>query len=144
VGDDTAVRVRWSDGIETVAQVVRVARSRDIAVVKTNPRDRSQLAIKHGAITPGQRVYSIGSPLGKMFEGTVSSGVISADRIIDGLRYIQSDTTISPGSSGGALLDESGSVIGIAVSGYQNNRPAGLNMFIPIGDAMDFLSLEQQ
>jgi serine protease Do len=144
VGDDTAVRVRWSDGIETLAQVVRVAKSRDIAVVKTNPRDRSPLAIKRGAITPGQRVYTIGSPLGKMFEGTVSSGVISADRIIDGLRYIQSDATISPGSSGGALLDESGSVIGIAVSGYQNNGPAGLNMFIPIGDAMDFLSLEQQ
>jgi S1-C subfamily serine protease len=86
----------------------------------------------------------VGSPKGQAFQGTVSSGVISADRVIEGMRYIQSDVTISPGSSGGALLDESGSVIGIAVMHYLNGgQPAGLNMFIPIGDAMDFLSLEQ-
>jgi S1-C subfamily serine protease len=65
--------------------------------------------------------------------------------VIDGLRYIQSDVSISPGSSGGALLDENGSVIGITVATYKNEgERAGLNMFIPIGDAMDFLALEQQ
>ena len=144
VGDDTTIRARWSDGIETIAQVVRVAKDRDIALVKTNPRERMPLAIKHGAVTPGQRVYAIGSPKGKAFQGTVSSGVVSATRIIDGLRYIQSDVSISPGSSGGALLDETGSVIGIAVLRFENDGPAGLNMFVPVGDAMDFLSLEQQ
>jgi S1-C subfamily serine protease len=59
------------------------------------------------------------------------------------MRYIQSDVSISPGSSGGALLDETGSVIGITVSRVENDGPAGLNFFIPIGDAMDFLSLEK-
>ena len=120
VGDERNVRVRWSDGIETLAQVVRVAKDRDVAIIKTNPRDRTPLAIKRGAVTPGQRVYAIGSPNGKDFQGTVSSGVISADRMIDGLRYIQSDTSVSPGSSGGALLDETGSVIGLTDLGVQN------------------------
>jgi S1-C subfamily serine protease len=143
VGDEKEIRVRWSDGLETLAQVVRVAKDRDVAIVKTDPRDRTPLAIKRGAVAPGQRVYAIGSPRGKAFQGTVSSGVISANRIIDGLRYIQSDTSVSPGSSGGALLDEAGSVIGVTVAGVQNNGPAGLNLFIPIGDAMDFLALEQ-
>ena len=145
VGDDKQARVRWSDGIETLASVERVSKNRDVALIKTNPRDRAPLALKRGAVSPGQRVYAIGSPKGMNFQGTVTSGVISADRIIDGLRYIQSDTAISPGSSGGALLDESGSVIGITVSHYLNDgQPAGLNMFIPIGDAMDFLALEQK
>jgi len=143
VGDDKEVRVRWSDGIETLAQVVRVAKDRDVAIIKTNARDRTPLAIKRGAVTPGQRVYAIGSPKGKAFQGTVSSGIISANRIVDGLRYIQSDTTVSHGSSGGALLDETGSVIGLTDLAIQNDGPAGLNLFIPIGDAMDFLSLEQ-
>jgi S1-C subfamily serine protease len=143
VGDDTAVRVRWPDGIETLAQIVRVAKDRDVAIVKTNPRDRTPLAIKRGAVTPGQRVYAIGTPLDKKFQSSVSSGVVSANRLIDGLRYIQSDTSIAPGSSGGALLDENGSVIGIAVAQYRNDGPTGINMFIPIGDAMDFLSLQQ-
>jgi len=145
VGDAKEIRVRWSDRIETIGQVVRVAKDRDIALVKTNARDRIPLAIKRGAVSPGQRVFAIGTPLDKTFQGTVSSGIVSANRIIDGLRYIQSDTNILPGSSGGALLDETGAVIGIAVSGYQKDGQAvGLNMFIPIGDAMDFLSLERQ
>lgn len=127
-----------------MAQVVRVAKDRDIAIIKTNARDRRPLAIKRGMVTPGQRVYAVGSPNGQAFQGTVSSGIISADRVVDGLRFIQSDVAISPGSSGGALLDETGSVIGITVSHYLNGgQPAGLNMFIPIGDAVDFLSLEQ-
>lgn len=143
VGDDKTVRVRWPDGLEGLASVERVSKKRDVAVLKTNPRDRSPLALKRGPVSPGERVYAIGSPNGKDFEGTVSSGVISADRTVDGLRYIQSDTTISPGSSGGPLLDEGGSVIGISEMIYYNGGKAvGLNMFHPIGDVMDFLALE--
>lgn len=143
VGDAKSLQVRWSDGIERPGEVVRVAKARDIALVKSEARDRIPLAIKRGAVTPGQRVYAIGTPKDKRFQSTVSSGIVSANRVIDGLRFIQSDTAVSPGSSGGALLDETGSVIGVTVSGYQNDGPAGLNMFIPIGDALDFLSLEQ-
>jgi serine protease Do len=143
VGDEKEIRVRWSDGIETVAQVVRVAKTRDVALVKTNPRESPPLPIGRGPVSPGQRVFAIGSPRGASFEGTVSSGVISASRTIEGLRYIQSDVSVSPGSSGGALLDETGSLIGITVAGVDNGGRAGLNLFIPIGDAMDFLNLEQ-
>lgn len=143
VGDDKQARVRWSDGIEGLAEVIRVSKNRDVAIIKTNPRDRTPLALKRGAVTPGERVYAIGSPRGKDFQSTVSSGVISADRVFDGLRYIQSDTVVSPGSSGGPLLDETGAVIGLTDLGIQNNGPAGLNLFTPIGDAMDFLALEQ-
>jgi serine protease Do len=144
VGDDRQARLRWSDGIETLGEVVRIAKNRDVALIKTNPRDRAPLALKRGPLTPGQRVHAIGSPLGKDFESTVSSGVISADRVFDGLRYIQSDTVVSHGSSGGPLLDETGAVIGLTDLGIQNDGPAGLNLFTPIGDAMDFLSLEQK
>jgi S1-C subfamily serine protease len=150
VVDEKNVRVRWSDGLETLATVERVAKKRDVAILKTNPRDRAPLALRRGPVLPGQRVYAIGSPTGKKFEGTVSSGVVSADRVFDGLRYIQSDTTVSHGSSGGPLLDENGAVIGLTDLGIPGmgptgeEGPAGLNLFTPIGDAMDFLSLEQK
>ena len=144
VGDDKQARLRWSDGIETLGEVVRVSKNRDVALIKTDPRGRTPLVIKRGAVTLGQRVYAIGSPKGKDFQDTVSSGIVSADRVLNGLRYIQSDTTVSHGSSGGQLLDETGSVIGLTDLGMQNDGPAGLNLFTPIGDAMDFLALEQQ
>jgi serine protease Do len=146
VGDEKTVRVRWSDNIETLGQVVRVAKDRDVAIIKTNARERTPFAIKRGTVTPGQKVFAIGSPKGEKFQGTVTSGIVStATRIVDGLRYIQSDTMVSFGSSGGALLDESGSLIGLTDLGFTNaGMPAGLNLFIPIGDAMDFLSLDPQ
>jgi serine protease Do len=144
VGDEKEIRVRWSDGIEKVAQVIRVAKARDVALVKTDPRDRPPLPILRGPVSPGQRVYAIGSPRGAAFQSTVSSGVVSASRTIEGMRFIQSDVSVSPGSSGGALPDESGSLLGITEGGFDNEgKPAGLNIFIPIGDAMDFLNLEQ-
>ena len=71
------------------------------------------------------------------------------NRVFDGLRYIQSDVTVSHGSSGGPLLDENGAVIGLTDLGFPNagptgeQGPAGLNLFMPIGDVIDFLSLEQ-
>jgi serine protease Do len=144
VGDEKTVRVRWSDGLETLAQVVRAVKTRDVAIVKTNARDRMPLAIKRGPVNPGQRVYAIGSPKGQEFQSTISSGIISAMRVYEGLPYIQSDTTVSHGSSGGPLLDETGAVLGLCDLGIDNSGPAGLNLFTPIGDAMDFLSLEQQ
>lgn len=144
VGDEKEVRVRWSDGIEKTGQVVRVSKPRDVALVKTDPRGRPPLPIQKGAVTPGQRVYAIGSPNGAKFAGTVSSGVISASRTINGFAFIQSDVSVSPGSSGGALLDENGALLGITEGGFDNGgRPAGLNIFIPIGDAVDFLNLVQ-
>lgn len=150
VGDDKNVRVRWPDGFEGPATVERVSKNRDVAIIKTDPSDRAPLALKRGRLTPGQRVYAIGSPKNQSFEGTVSSGVISADRTVDGLRYVQSDTMVSHGSSGGPLLNENGAVIGLTDLGIANEGPAGeegqagLNLFTPIGDAMDFLALEQK
>jgi S1-C subfamily serine protease len=144
VEDEKELRVRWSDGVELMGQVVRVSKPRDVALIKTNPRGRPPLAILRGAVTPGQRVYAIGSPNGAAFASTVSSGVVSANRTINGFTFIQSDVSVSPGSSGGALLDENGALLGITEAGFDNGgRPAGLNVFIPIGEALDFLNLEQ-
>ena len=82
------------------------------------------------------RVYAIGSPLGKEFQGTLSSGIISATRVEEGLRYIQSDVSVTHGSSGGALLDENGAMIGITVSGV--DRAPGLNFFDRRRDGLSF------
>ncbi len=46
---------------------------------------------------------------------------------------------MSPGNSGGALIDEKGALIGLTDLGLQpDDVPIGLNFFIPIKDALDF------
>lgn len=145
VGDAKYVKVRWSDGFETVGEVIRSHRQRDVALVKTDPHGRTPLARRKTGVRPGDAVYAIGSPLSPELQGTVTKGIVSADRIIRGYRFIQSDVNINHGNSGGPLLDENGAVVGVADLGLDiNGAMTGLNFFIPIGDALDFLALKPQ
>ena len=59
----------------------------------------------------GEKVYAIGSPSG--LENTLTEGIVSGIRTIDGIRYIQHTAAIEPGSSGGVLLNEYGQAIGV-------------------------------
>ena len=62
---------------------------------------------------------------------------------MDGYEWIQSDTAVSPGNSGGPFLDSNGSVIGISTAGFQAaGAQVGLNLFIPIGNGLSFLRLK--
>jgi len=143
VGAANAVRLRWSDGLETVGEVVKSHRARDVALIKTDPRGREPLGVRASPVQPGERVIAIGAPLEQQLQGTITSGVVSANRVIDGFSYIQSDVGVNQGNSGGPLLDEEGYVIGLTVHGLaRNDAPVGLNFFIPIKDALDFLDLE--
>ena len=136
------VRVRWSDGFEGLGDVVRSDKRRDVALVKVGPHGRSPLALRLSNVQPGETVFAIGTPLDPKFQSTVTRGVVSASRLYDGFSFIQSDVAINHGNSGGPLLDEKGAVVGIAVSGYEiGGAPVGVNLFIPIGDALDFLNL---
>jgi serine protease Do len=71
----------------------------------------------------------------------VTRGVVSALRKVEErgrwLDYIQADVAISPGNSGGPLIDAKSNVVGLTVSAYLfNGGTAGLNNFIPIGDGL--------
>ena len=77
----------------------------------------------------GATVYAIGSPLG--LQNTISMGIISNPHRWDGgVNYIQMSAAISPGSSGGALLNKYGQVIGITSATYTEGQ--NLNLAIPM------------
>ena len=142
VGTQRVVKVKWSDGSETVGEVLRTDPRRDVALIKTNPGARAALGLRHSPAQQGETVYAIGSPLGDRFQNTMSKGIVSALRNQQGLSYIQSDVMVNHGSSGGPLLDEAGKVIGLTASGQLiNGAPVGINFFIPIDDALKILNL---
>jgi S1-C subfamily serine protease len=74
----------------------------------------------------GQKVIAVGSPQG--LENTVSDGILSAIREYDSVRYLQITAPISPGSSGGPVLDTDGHMIGVAT--FQFERGQNLNFAI--------------
>jgi serine protease Do len=142
VGSTRYVKVRWADGSEELGEVLRADRARDVALVKVAHGARSPLVLRSGVVQTGETVFAIGTPLDGKFENTVTRGVVSATRVEDGLPFIQSDVTVNSGNSGGPLLDEAGQVLGITVMGFEiNGVPAGINLFIPIGDALAKLAL---
>jgi len=68
----------------------------------------------------GDRVVAIGAPLG--LESTVSEGIVSAIRDYGATRVIQTTASISPGSSGGPLLNEYGKVVGVTTATTQSGQ----------------------
>ena len=142
-GSET-VKIRWSDNFETVGQVLRLDRGRDVALIKTDSRGRLPLLMSRGAIELGQEVYAVGAPLDIGLSGTVTRGIVStSNRIFNGYSFVQSDVQVNPGNSGGPLVTKDGQVIAMTDIGYQpEGLPTGINLFIPAGDALDFLGLK--
>jgi S1-C subfamily serine protease len=143
VGQSKYLKVRWPDGFETVGEVLRSDAKRDVALVKTDPRGRLPLKLSLTAPAPGEDVYAIGTPLDPKLQSSVTKGVVSATRVLDGFNFIQSDVNINPGNSGGPLLDKNANVVAITVSGLvKDGASTGINLFIPLREALDFLSLK--
>jgi S1-C subfamily serine protease len=139
VGEAKYVKVKFTGGISTVGEVVRRDPVRDVALIKTNVEPGRSVSVRRGPIKVGEEVYAIGSPFGDQLSGTTTRGIISADRFMENLRYIQSDVSINPGNSGGPLVDSAGDVLAMAVLKKEN--AAGIGMFIPITEALEKLGL---
>lgn len=138
VGEADRVQAVFRNGVEVTGAVVSRDRRRDVALVKLPVRGRNVLPIASRDPVVLEEVYAIGSPINEELQATVTKGVVSAVRVdnVTRLRYIQSDVAISPGNSGGPLLDRSGNVIGIAVAGIVGSNAQNLNLFVPIAEAL--------
>ena len=102
----------------------------DWAVLKVDISGNSYLRLGDpSTAVGGAAVYALGSPLG--FSASISDGMISNPaRVADGQTYLQISAPISHGSSGGALVNSFGEVIGITAAGYDDGQ--NLNLAIPI------------
>ncbi len=137
-----SINVVLADGSERPGRLLGADPLTDVAVVKIDGTERFPVAVLGTAadLRVGQPTITIGSPIGLIGGSSVTTGVVSAlGRRVAGregpplLGMIQTDAPVAPGSSGGALLDSSGAVIGITTAvaaseaGYQ-----GLGFATPI------------
>lgn len=131
IANGERVIVTLQDGRNFEAKVVGADPETDVAVVKIEAKNLKALRFGDSrSLRVGDFVVAIGSPFG--LSQTVTSGIVSAlGRSGLGIKryedYIQTDASINPGSSGGALVDLNGDLIGIntAIVG-----PAGGNVGI--------------
>ena len=97
----------------------------------------------------GDRIYTIGAPMGLNYQGSVTSGIISGkDRMVNlaeeetgswQMKAMQIDAAINPGSSGGPLCNLNGEVIGITTMKLIDTKIEGMGFAIPIEYAMSHI-----
>lgn len=91
-------------------------------------------------LKPGQRVYAVGSPEG--YENSISEGIISGFRTDENnVKLIQMTTPITEGSSGGAVVNAKGELVGLSVSGQHEGN---LYFAIPVSDVYALLGISPQ
>ena len=108
----------------------------DLAILKCNEKPGvSPLVLSNSdKVEKGDKIYAVGYPLG--ISNTISDGIVSS-RYIDeyGVDMIQITAPVSGGSSGGALLNEAGCVIGVVSACYTDGQ--NMNLAIPISYVVD-------
>lgn len=150
IEDATDVRVIFEDGRMYESEIIGSDRLTDIGVIKINKENLTPISFGNSSdILVGDLAVAIGHPLTLGAAPTVTTGIISAlDRRLDvgseamntgvtlfGL--IQTDAPITRGSSGGALLNQNGELIGITTAIATADVGAeGLGFAVPINLAM--------
>lgn len=114
------ITVAFADGQQMTAKVRATDNVSDVAVLQADRSGLTPATLERSLPDVGALAVVIGSPLG--FEATVTSGIISGlHRQIPGsesasaplVDLVQTDAPISPGNSGGALIDGRGHVVGV-------------------------------
>ena len=106
---------------------VGVDKSVDLILLKVSTLNKPAIKFAVTTASIGQKIYVIGSPQG--LPATISDGIISGMRDFEGIKLLQMTASISPGSSGGPVLNSNGELIGISVS--QLTEGQNLNFAIP-------------
>jgi serine protease Do len=143
VSDISLVRITLMSGEQYDGVIVARDEACDLAIVAIIADRSDFVAAQVGSsenITVGQEVLAIGFALGLKGQATLSRGVVSAMRNIDGRDYIQTDAPVNPGNSGGPLVNLKGQIIGIVTAKYVGEGVEGMGLAVPIDEAKTLIN----
>lgn len=147
------IQVVDANGDKATATIVKSDANQDLALIRVKSSAFKQVATLADSdkVVTGQNVMAIGSPLGAAYSSTMTKGIVSqAKRSLTSsetnnktVSVIQTDAAINQGNSGGALINESGQVVGIASSkitaSAQNTNIEGMGFAIPSNQVAAFI-----
>ena len=126
--DGTRYRVRYQ-GKDYRAQLDKADWNRDVCSLSVPGLPAPPVVLgSTKTLQVGASVYAIGTPEG--LQRTLSEGIVSSLRPVDGGSYIQTTAAISPGSSGGGLFDDRGRLLGL--TSFFMSKGQQLNFALPV------------
>tara|TARA_R110002049_G_scaffold177616_3_gene344814 strand:+ start:867 stop:1907 length:1041 start_codon:yes stop_codon:yes gene_type:complete len=118
-------------GIDTkfdINGIIAIDREHDLVLMQVTETNTPSLPLGNSDnVQTGETVFAVGNPQG--LEGTFSQGIISSVRNVRSDKILQITAPISPGSSGGPVLNQNGEVIGVSVATFRSGQ--NLNFAIP-------------
>lgn len=143
VGTNATAKIRFEQGFTLEGQVVKVNPDFDVALIKVPGNDLPALSMgDDDALQLGEELFAIGTPLDEQLGQSVTRGIMSGKREIEGRKFIQTDVSINPGNSGGPLIDAEGRVVGVATMKIQADGVQGIGFGVPISTALNMLNIE--
>ena len=144
------IKVLFTDETELDATIIGSDVYSDIAVLSVKDSDKIIAAVMGDSTKSqvGDTVFTVGSPEGSDYAGTVTKGVLSAqDRLVEValsnnqttdyyMQVLQTDAAINPGNSGGPICNTNGEVIGITNMKLVDDKVEGMGFAIPIEEAL--------
>lgn len=136
VGRGKRLKVKFANGQEFAAQIIKMSNRMDLALIKIETSHLPAVIVSVEPLKPGHQVYAVGAPMGMDF--SLSEGIIAnPKRVIMGKVLIQTNMAINSGNSGGPLLDSAGRVVGI--NSMKMNQAEGIGFAIPAASLVGFL-----
>jgi len=142
-----------ADGKKVSAKYLGGDEYLDIACLEIDDKYVTRIAKfgKSSNLSLGSTLFTVGTPVGDQFRGTVTRGILSGkDRFVSVsvsggmedyvMKVIQTDAAMNPGNSGGPLCDANGEVIGINSLKLVKNEIEGMGFAISIEDVEGHLA----
>jgi len=137
------IEVQFSDGLRQSAHVVRPDAANDVVLLDIDGSGFRPLLLGQGDDDSlGDEVITIGTPAEVELGQSVAKGILSGKRKFDDQVYLQTDMAVSPGNSGGPLINAKGEVIGIVQRKLVGEGVEGIGFAIPIERAVEVLRLK--
>lgn len=144
------IKVLFTNGKELDAEIIGSDIYSDIAVLSIDASDEIKIAPlgESSKLKAGDTVFTVGSPEGSNYAGTVTKGILSAkNRLVAValennyttdyyMEVLQTDAAINPGNSGGPLCNAAGEVIGITNMKLVDDTVEGMGFAIPVEEAL--------
>lgn len=127
IEDDTTIRLKGTKS--KISDLLFIDAENDVAILSVYPSNSTALSLSSSSPPSGTKIYAIGYSLG-MFQNSISDGIVSGLRNVSGLQHIQFTAAVSPGNSGGPLLNSAGSVVGMVAGSFR--RGQNVNLAIPV------------
>lgn len=124
--------------------VVRINRKHDVALIAvagTSAKDQPCLDLQLSPPGAGDDIYAIGSPASQELAFSLTRGIVSGLRLQEGVQLLQTDASLSPGNSGGPLLERHAHVVGVVTRKIAGRAMEGLGFGVQIQDALQALKI---